>query len=179
MAEKNNMLSRINEREVVMVRTINAPQERLFRAWVEPFYLTQWWGPEGFTIPVCDIAPKQGGYYHIVMHSPDGIDLPLKGAYLEVEEYKQLVMTNETADMPKEWLELVNSYRNASNDEPAMCMIMTVDFEPLGEQTTITLTTNFETNEDRDAILKMGAIDGWAQSFDRLERAVTEDIAAY
>lgn len=45
---------------------------------------------------------------------------------------------------------------------------MTVTFEEQERKTKLTIVQRFETAADRDAILKMGAPEGWSQSLDRL-----------
>src|ERR1700678_1388251 len=41
-------------REFVITREFDAPRELVFKAWTDPKHLAQWWGPRGFTNPVCD-----------------------------------------------------------------------------------------------------------------------------
>ena len=40
------------DREIVMCRVINAPRSLVYRAWVEPTRMFQWFGPKGFTCEV-------------------------------------------------------------------------------------------------------------------------------
>ena len=43
------------EREVTITRVFDAPRALVFKAWTDPQRLAQWWGPHGYTTPVCDI----------------------------------------------------------------------------------------------------------------------------
>ena len=47
------------DRDVVTTRILDAPRERVFRAWTDPDLLARWWGPEGFTnsFQVFDLKP--------------------------------------------------------------------------------------------------------------------------
>ena len=36
------------DREIVITRVIDAPQERVFQAWTEPKQIIQWFSPAGF-----------------------------------------------------------------------------------------------------------------------------------
>ena len=36
-------------------RVFDAPRDLVFRTWTEPEHLAQWWGPRGFTNPVCEL----------------------------------------------------------------------------------------------------------------------------
>ena len=79
-------------------RTFDAPRSLLFKAWTEPRRLAQWWGPKGFTNPVCEIDARPGGTLRIVMRSPDGAEHPMKGVFREVIEPERLVFTNIAID---------------------------------------------------------------------------------
>jgi uncharacterized protein YndB with AHSA1/START domain len=62
------------EREFVHSRLIDAPRERLFRAFAQPEHLAQWWGPDGFSNTFETFDLKVGGQWRFVMHGPDGTD---------------------------------------------------------------------------------------------------------
>src|SRR5262249_6024906 len=81
-------------RELLLGRTFDAPRELVFKAWTDPKHLAQWWGPLGFTNPVCEADARPGGKWRIVMRGPDGGDFPHGGEYLEVTPYERIVMTN-------------------------------------------------------------------------------------
>ena len=59
--------------------------------------MAQWFGPRGFTIPVCELDVCKGGSLRIVMRGPDGNDHPMKGVFLAVIEPERLVFTNIAA----------------------------------------------------------------------------------
>jgi uncharacterized protein YndB with AHSA1/START domain len=55
------------ERELVISRTFNAPVEMVFDAHTKPELVRQWLlGPEGWTMPVCEIDLRPGGRYRYV-----------------------------------------------------------------------------------------------------------------
>jgi uncharacterized protein YndB with AHSA1/START domain len=40
----------VNETErMVVTRVFDAPRELVWKAWTDPIYVMQWWGPKGFT----------------------------------------------------------------------------------------------------------------------------------
>ena len=42
----------VNEAEpMVITRVFDAPRELVWKAWTDPKYVMQWWGPKGFTAP--------------------------------------------------------------------------------------------------------------------------------
>lgn len=155
--------------EVVLSRIIAAPRERVFKAWTDPAYLAQWWGPHGFTTPSCEVDARPGGHYRIVMRSEDGVEYPLRGEYREIVEPERLVMTSNWAEHPAEWLDLLEHDRRTAAGEPAREALDTVTFEEVDGGTMLIIRTTFDSAGTRDAMLKTGMADGWGQSLERLE----------
>ncbi len=62
-----------NETErMVVTRVFDAPRELVWKAWTDPKYIMQWWGPKGFTAPVCKMDFRVGGKLLCCMKAPDG-----------------------------------------------------------------------------------------------------------
>jgi uncharacterized protein YndB with AHSA1/START domain len=93
------------ERELVIERVFDAPPELVFQAWTQPAHLARWWGPKGFTNPVCEVDLRVGGAWRIVMRAPNGVEYPGGGIYREIVVPERLVFTNGARD--KEGLGLV------------------------------------------------------------------------
>ena len=155
--------------DTVFTRLFAVPRDRLFQAWIDPELLAEWWGPHGFTNPVCTTEPHPGGTLHIVMRSPEGIDQSIKGQYLKVKAPEQIVFTDFIDNAPVDWLDLLNNYRHTGKNAPPLILNNTVLFADHEGKTRLTLTTCFDSKDDRDAIMKMGYAEGMAQSLERLE----------
>jgi len=41
--------------DLLISRIFNAPWELMFKIWTDSKQLAQWWGPRGFTNPVCEL----------------------------------------------------------------------------------------------------------------------------
>lgn len=158
----------------VISRIIHAPRALVFRAWTDPQQLTQWWGPRGFSNPVCELDVRRGGLYRIVMRGVDGIDYPIKGVYREVEEPSLLVMTLDCSEHPKAWHDLVNPTRAPGDDNPAGEMLQTVTFEDMGGKTRLTIRLRIKSAAILAAMRKMGMNEGWSESLDRLEQLMAQ-----
>lgn len=169
MSRQNDTATNPSERESATTRVFDAPRELVFKAWTQPEHMTRWWGPKGFTNPVCETDVRPGGAYRIVMRSPEGAEYPLKGVYREVVEPERLVLTDNWDDHPDEWQALLRENREEGEGKPAQEALNTVTFEEHDGKTTLTIRTLFESVAVRDAMLKMGMSEGWAQSLDRLE----------
>lgn len=157
-----------DERDFVISRAFDAPRSLVFKAWTDPERMAQWWGPRGFTNPVCEMDVRPGGAYRIVMRSPEGVEYPIKGVYREVVAPARLVMTLDCSEHPDEWHDLVNPNRRKGEHNPAGEMLSTVAFEELDGETKLTIRTRFESVAIRDAMLKMGMTEGWTESLERL-----------
>jgi uncharacterized protein YndB with AHSA1/START domain len=66
----------VAKREVVITRIFDAPRDLVFKAWTDPKHMARWWGPMGFTNPICELDARVGGAWRIVMRSPAGIEYP-------------------------------------------------------------------------------------------------------
>ena len=60
MAAKNNPGDGLVGRTLVITRVFDAPRRLVFKTWIDPVHLEQWWGPEGFTNPVCEADARPG-----------------------------------------------------------------------------------------------------------------------
>ncbi len=85
-------------REFLITRQFNAPRELVFRAWTDPQQIAVWWGPKGFTNPVCEWEACPGGRIYVVMRAPDGTDFAMGGEIRELLPPEKLVLTTGALD---------------------------------------------------------------------------------
>ena len=91
--------SMVNETErMVITRVFDAPRELVWKAWTDPKYVMQWWGPKGFTAPVCKIDFRVGGKFLCCMRTPDGQEFWNAGEYHEIVPYEKIVSSMYFAD---------------------------------------------------------------------------------
>jgi uncharacterized protein YndB with AHSA1/START domain len=139
-----------SDREVVITRVVDAPRTLVWEVWTDPEHVPNWLlGPEGWTMPVCEIDLRPGGAWHYVWRKADGSELDMHGSYREVTPPERLVSTESWGG---DWPETINTL--TLTDEAG--------------KTTITQTVLYPSQEARDAALETGMKDGAAQSFDRL-----------
>ena len=135
-----------SERELVLTRIINAPREKVYRAWTEPALLKQWFAPLPWTTPVAETDVRPGGSSLFVMRDPDGKEFLNRGVYLEVVKNERLVFTDA----------YVNAWE--PSDKPFMTAILT--FEDEGGKTKYAARAKHWTVADREQHEKMGSIKG-------------------
>jgi uncharacterized protein YndB with AHSA1/START domain len=98
-------------KELTMVREYDVPREKIFKAWTDPAFVAQWWGPEGVFTPVCEVDARPGGLIYIVMEAGEtmgqfkGTQWPMKGKFEEIDEPSRIVFTANAESDGKEVLE--------------------------------------------------------------------------
>jgi uncharacterized protein YndB with AHSA1/START domain len=98
MTTKTKALEDYTGREFVITREFDAPRELVFKAWTDPRHLIQWWGPRGFTNPVCEWDARPGNEIYVVMRAPNGIRHPMGGEFREIVAPELLVFTSGALD---------------------------------------------------------------------------------
>jgi len=140
-------------REVTFTRILDAQREVVFKMWTDAEHLKHWWGPTGFTNPVCEFDPRPGGKIRIHMRAPDGVVYPMTGEVLEIVEPERLVFTSEALD----------------KDGNAMFQNLNiVTFAEHGVQTKLTLHSKVETTTEQGLPYLAGMNQGWKLTLDRM-----------
>jgi uncharacterized protein YndB with AHSA1/START domain len=150
-----------SDRELVLCRIINAPRDKVFKAWTDPALMKQWFAPLPFTTPIIETDVRPGGSSYIVMKDADGNEYPNRGIYLEVVPNEKLVFTD--------------AYTHAwqPSEKPFFTGVLT--FEDAGNgKTKYTARALHWTVEDREAHEKMGFHEGWGICTEQLEAVLTK-----
>lgn len=77
--------------ELKLTHVLNAPRELVWALFTEPHHVKQWWGPEGFTMPVYEADMRPGGKKLMHMQAPDGTISPIEAVFEEVVPPERLV----------------------------------------------------------------------------------------
>ena len=155
MAPENSVTS--HGRELVMERVFDAPREVVFMAWTTCEHLMRWWGPRGWTLPVCTMEFRPGGIWRYGMRGPAGETSWGKAVYREIIEPERIVYTDVFAD-------------EDGNPVAGMPeMLITVEFADQDGKTKLTSRTLFASVADLESTLEMGVVQGMTETLDRLE----------
>ena len=84
--------------DFVLTRVFNAPRTRVWAAWTERAQLARWFGPQGFTIPVCNLDLREGGSFHYCMRGDDGFEMWGKWVFREIFAPERLVWVQSFSD---------------------------------------------------------------------------------
>jgi len=86
----------MTELSLKVERTIKAPKEDVFNAWLEPEMLRQFMMPaDGMSVPTATNDAAKGGRFEIVMRAGEN-DMPHAGTYLEISPHDRIVFTWES-----------------------------------------------------------------------------------
>jgi uncharacterized protein YndB with AHSA1/START domain len=162
MSKNNYTTSTPSDREFVMERIFDAPRELVWQAWTKPEHLVHWWGPKGWTLPVCKVDFRPGGVWHYCMRGPEGDESWGKAVYREIVEPERIVYVDT----------FVDEAGNPVEDAPEM--LITITFEEQDGKTKFTSHTQFASAAELEAVLNMGMEEGFTQTLDRLEEHLTK-----
>lgn len=145
--------------DLVLERVIDAPPEKVFKAYTDPAILSQWFAPRPWSITDAVVEPRAGGRFNFVMHGPDGERFPNAGIFLEVVENRRLISTDA----------LTPDWKPAG----APFMVARIELEPTGDgKTKYTATASHWNAESMKQHEQMGFHEGWGQVADQLNELV-------
>ncbi len=129
------------DREIVVMRVLDAPRDLVFAAWTEQKHVEKWWGPGGVTTLEWDAKP--GGLWRYSQPGPDGAQYPFKIKFVEIDKPARLVYDYGT---------------DAENAPEPVRTIVT--FEDENGKTKVTLQLVFATAAAYAEAEKYGAVGG-------------------
>jgi len=146
----------LNDTQVRIARVIRGPAEEVWRAHHEPELLKRWLlGPDGWTMPVCNVAARVGDSYRYEWEQADGTQrFGFEGEVLESAPPHRAVTTERMIGM----------------EGPGTTNELTLT--PVGAGTLMTLIITYPNAEVRDLVLGSGMTEGMERSYVRLEEEV-------
>ena len=146
----------LNDTQVRISRVIRGSAEQVWHAHHDPALMQRWMlGPDGWTMPVCDVARAVGERFRYEWASADGTErFGFEGDLLEHMPPYRSVTTEQMI----------------GTDGPPVRNELTL--VPLTEGTLLSLVITYPSKELRDMILGTGMTTGMEASYARLEREV-------
>ena len=151
------------ETELVISRTFNAPVETVFEAHTKPELVRQWLlGPDGWTMPVCEIDLRVGGKYRYVWaKEKTGEEMGMGGEFEEVDKPNGYVATEK---FDQSWY-------------PGVA-VSTMTFQDRGGKTAFQNVMKYGSREAREAVLASPMDEGLSVGYDRLEALLSSHALA-
>lgn len=156
-AERATTTQILSDTQARISRVIRGSVEEVWRAHHDPALLQRWMlGPEGWTMPVCEVATTVGEKYRYEWEPVDGAEgrFGFEGELLESTPPYRAVTTERMVGMPGEGI--VNE----------------LNLTAVAAGTLLALLMTFPDAGTRDAILATGITDGMEASYARLETEV-------
>jgi uncharacterized protein YndB with AHSA1/START domain len=137
--------------QIQIKRSFQSPRSLVWRAFSEPELVKQWLtGPEGHTMPECEIDFRVGGRWRYVWLIP--VDrMVAYGTFKTIMPETRIVHT-ESFEM-----------------FPGPETVVETNFVELGDGTLVTMTINCDSEETRNAILQSGMDQGLETSYRNLD----------
>jgi len=147
---------------MIVTRVFDAPRELVWKAWTDPKYVMQWWGPKGCTSPSCQIDFRVGGKFLICGRMPDGQEFWNAGEYHEIVPHQKIVSSMYFADSRGNKIDPAQLGIEHEAIEGAYDVVL---FEDLGNsQTKLT----FIGNETLQNALESGQLEGMNELLDKV-----------
>ncbi len=160
----NQMLSKVEGNVLILERVFNAPRELVFQAFSEAEHLKQWWGPRGWTVPVCHVDFRPGGVWHYCMKCEDknqgdfyGMESWGKGIYKNIVTGELIEYTDYFSD----------AEGNLNADMPSTEIVL--EFIEVDGGTKLLNKATYASAESLQQVLDMGMEQGITETWDRLE----------
>jgi uncharacterized protein YndB with AHSA1/START domain len=140
-----------SDREVVITRVFAAPRHLVWKAWTDCAHLRRWMlGPEGWTMPICELDLRPGGIGRLVWRRGDGTEMEIRWTFREVSPPERIVHTESWGGG---WPETLDT------------LVLTEQ----GGRTTARMTIRYPSKQARDAAIQTGMQEGMDHSFARLD----------
>jgi uncharacterized protein YndB with AHSA1/START domain len=147
-------MTTLTDRELTLTRLIDAPREKLYKAWTDPVLLSQWFTPPPYKTEVKHMDVRPGGASLIIMRGPNGEEMLNRGVYLDVVKNEKLVFTDAFTEA---WV---------PSEKPFM--VGTITFADEDGSTRYTAVVRHWRVADRETHEKMGFHQGWGIATDQL-----------
>lgn len=153
----------VDDTHAVVTRVVRGSIQQVWQAHHDAQLVKRWMlGPEGWTMPVCEVGQAVGENYRYEWEKAGGGErFGLEGEFLELEAPRRAVFTERMVGQPGE--SVVNEL--VLTPQPGGC-------------TQIEMRITYPSKELRDTILGTGMVDGMETSYARLEREVLAPAAA-
>lgn len=152
-------MSHLENNELNIVRTFDAPKNLLYQAFINPEYLGRWWGNYYCERSVCQLDPKVGGEVKIKMIMRGGKEVLLKGEYHELIENEKIVFTTGPVE--------------AYSDESDIVTLNTVLLVEIDGKTKLNLTAKMvKAPVDKAEFAIQGMFKGLPDSLNKLEEFI-------
>ena len=151
------------KQEIVITRIFNAPRDLVFRMFMDPNHIHQWWGPKYLATEVDMMEARVGGRWRFVQHDAGGKEFAFHGVYHDITPPERIIDTFEFEGLPEKGHVSLETFRLESLP---------------GDRTKLTTVSVFQSVADRDGMAQSGMEQGINETYDRLEELLAKQLHA-
>lgn len=140
--------------DILLERTLAAPPEAVWRAWVEAREAARWWAPRHFEVVRCAVSPHPDARVELVLREGDGTEYASAGRVRSVDSGRRFVFELSPVDQ---------------NGRPYFEVVVDAALEPAGDGTALRVHIAADGADEGMAPMLAGLEPGWSQQLDRLE----------
>ena len=150
-------------KELMVIRTFDAPKELVFKMFTEAEHLKHWYGNYQTTVSSCEVDLRIGGKLTIVLKMPNGFTSTLEGIIYEIIDNEKFIfsMGGFKDNLGKSAVEFLN-------------MVTLTDYKG---KTKLTLQCNvIKAEVDKPEMAVDGMLRGWPDSLENLEAYIEKQL---
>jgi uncharacterized protein YndB with AHSA1/START domain len=141
------------DRQLSLVREFDAPIALVWKCWTEPERIREWFAPQPYTSPQCEIDFRPGGKFVLVMRSPDGDEHAMSAIIADIEPLSTIGWVFSVPD---------------SSGGIAIAGGTFITFADLGGRTRVSVNTYAAAYTDGGTAMVRGMELGWNMTLDQM-----------
>jgi uncharacterized protein YndB with AHSA1/START domain len=143
------------DREIVLVKLLNHPRDKVFAAWIDPGALTEWFGPTALGIETHEADIREGGVWRFDMV---GVFEGREQRFANLVRFLEIV--------PNE--RIVMDHGSPEPDDPDRFRVTVTFDEQTDGKTVLTMRQLHPSRERRRVVIGFGAVEYGLQTLDGL-----------
>ena len=143
---------------IKIVREFAAPKHLVYKAYTTPELIKRWWYAKRGEVTIAEVDLRVGGAWRYVMVTPEGFEVGFHGLFREIVPNQRLVSTEVFEGMPGE-----------APPGDASASVNSVTFTEKDGRTTLTVLSDYPSQEIRDIVIQSGMEAGMQDAYDLLE----------
>jgi uncharacterized protein YndB with AHSA1/START domain len=158
----SKLIAEPGKQAIIMARVFAAPRELVFATMTDPKLIPQWWGQRHTTTTVDMMDVRAGGLWRYIQRDQHGNEFAFHGVYHSISAPERVIDTFEFEGMPGH----------------VILETMTLESQADGK-TLVTVSSVFQSIDDRDGMLRSGMEAGANESYERLDELLAAMALAH
>lgn len=147
------------ESTILIERVFDAPREKFFRVVTNKDLISKWWIGPGYDVVCEELDAREGGKWRYVQKMKDGPEFAFFGVFHEVAKNERVVQTFEFTGLP----------------ERGHVILEKMELEDAEDgKTKMKVTQAYFSVQDRDGMLQSGMEAGMQNTYNTLEKLLSE-----